>query len=102
MSKKKNKSRIKQANKHAIKRAKERYDLYLSENDLQRISALIRYNCAMLVRNESHTRSHFIVRYKGEYLYAVYGNLIKTIHTFLPSEKIDDNLLAKIDKFPYF
>lgn len=102
MPKKKNKSRIKEANSHAIQRAEERYGLKFSENDLQRISALIRDNCAMFVYNESHSRSHFIVRYKGEYLYTVYGNLIKTVHTFLPSTKITDKLLVKIDKFPHF
>ena len=96
------KKRLKDAREHAKQRAKERYELDLNDNDLQRISALIRDGCAMPVWKESHSRSHFIVRYKGEYLYAVYGNLIKTVHTFLPSNCISDSLLKKIDKFPHW
>lgn len=102
MAKKKNKKRIKDTSQHAINRARERYGLNLSKNDLQRIAALIRDGCALSLGKESNSRSHFVVRYQEQYLYTVYGNLIKTVHTFLPATCIDDSVLKKIDKFPHW
>jgi len=102
MPKKINKARVRDARRHAIRRAKERYGLELGLHDLERISALIRDGCAMLVDSQSHTRKFYVVRHQGEYLPVVYGAKIRTLHTFLPQEVLTDKVLEGIDKFKHW
>lgn len=102
MPNKKNKTRVRDAMRHAIRRAKERYGLELGQHDLERISALIRDGCALLVDDQSHTRKFYVVRHEGEYLPVVYGAKIRTLHTFLPQEVLTDEVFKAIDKFPHW
>ena len=69
---------------HAIKRAKERYGLNLSIEDIKRIELRIRNQseCFFLDR-QSKTRSTWLVRTEGVIAVVIYNNNQKCLSTFL-------------------
>jgi len=70
---------------HAIQRAKERYGIELSINDIERIEVRIRqdYNVFFLEKS-TNTRSIWLTRYDGILMVAVYNTAQKCLSTFLP------------------
>ena len=70
---------------HAITRAKERYDLNLSPDEVERIEFRIRqnYECFFLEKS-SNTRSIWLMRVEGVMCVVVYNNAQKCLSTFLP------------------
>jgi hypothetical protein len=71
--------------KHAIKRARERYDEWFTIKDMERMSLLIRQGKAKHLLNESHSRTHWLI--EDKYI-VVYNKNLSAITTFLPPEKI--------------
>lgn len=70
---------------HARRRAKERYNLFLSEEDIEKMNERIRGGDAKHLMTESLTRAHFLV---DDFLIAVYNSKLKSIATFLPPQCI--------------
>lgn len=71
--------------KHAIKRARERYDEWFTLKDLERMSQAVRQGKAVHLLTESHSRSHWFLDDK---FIVVYNRNLGAITTFLPPEKI--------------
>lgn len=73
---------------HAIKRAKERYDITLDENDIIQIGKI--------VANNKHIREDFVnlsipnrrvqIQYKDQIMWVVYCMQTNCVATFLPKE----------------
>lgn len=71
--------------KHAIKRARERYGLWLTTNELKILSEQVKTNRALHLKTESRTRTHWLV--EDKYI-VVYNKNLQAITTFLPPECI--------------
>lgn len=74
--------------KHAMKRARERYDVWLTDRDYDALVFQIQQSQAVLVFNESVRVGHFIVTHEGVHMLACYDRNRKTIATFLPYEAL--------------
>ena len=70
---------------HAIRRAKDRYDLDLTIDDIERIELRIRqpYEAFFLDR-QSKTRSTWLIRVEGLITVVIYNSKQKCLSTFLP------------------
>lgn len=83
--------------RHAIKRARERYDEWFTFTDLERMSAAIRQGRAVHLMTESHSRSHWLLDDK---FIVVYNRNLKAITTFLPPETVFNYLPLKKQPSP--
>lgn len=81
--------------RHAIRRAIERYDLFLSKKDYNEMVRLIqKSNCETLYRM-SNRRSMKSILWQGQRLYLVYDNDRNTIASFLKEHMVNWNLVEK-------
>lgn len=85
---KKNDDKSKTLIKHTKRRAKERYGLYLKENDIINIVSMIQKGKAKHVLTESLRVTIWHVNYLGKELKVVYDKKRKTLITALP---LDNN-----------
>lgn len=79
---------VKDCHRHALKRAKERYEMWFTEADLDKMARDIRCGnkCgARHLLNESGSRSHWLLY--DQYI-IVYNKNLKCVTTFLPPESI--------------
>lgn len=76
--------------RHAMRRARERYDSWFTFDDLERMGRGIRQGKAKHLLNESHSRSHWLV---DDMYIVVYNNQLRAITTFLPPENIYSYLM---------
>ena len=86
---------------HSIKRARERYGVFLSKEDIYKICKNIRNNNTISVGKDgriTNTRSFHIVEYLGNRYNVVYDRERQTLSTFLPKEV---DTLDKILKYQY-
>jgi len=87
---------------HAFRRAAERYNTWLSREDIASIIDAIRTNQARLVERQSNTRAIYAVEYEGTRYYVAYDKNTREISTFLtPEQGLTHELpsaLAKADK----
>ena len=75
--------------KHAIKRAKERYDLDLEMIDIERIETRVRQGYdSFFLEKSTNTRSVWITRVEGVTACVVYNNAQKCLSTFLPVHSV--------------
>lgn len=70
--------------RHAKKRAKERYDLSLTNEDLNALVKLIQNNKGIFVKRMSLNRTMFLVEYKNQNLKVVYDKARHAVVTLLP------------------
>jgi len=70
---------------HAIHRAKERYDIHLDMEDIDRIENRIRNNGndVFFLEKKTKTRSVWIVRYDGIIFSVIYNNSQSCLSTFM-------------------
>lgn len=81
--------------RHAIKRAKERYELSLSSADIKDISSLIKSDDRDKTKikflcKQSNRISHWKVFYKEQWILVVYDKNRNTVVSFLPKDVPDD------------
>lgn len=79
---------VRDCHRHAIKRARERYDIHINDADLIQMADLIRKGRrgeAKHLLNESVSRTHWLI--KDQYI-VVYNKSLSCITTFLPPESI--------------
>ena len=71
---------------HAIMRAKERYNIDLSLDDIERLELRIRHQSgdAFFLEKTSRKRSVWLSRVEGVMVVVVYNNAQKCLATFLP------------------
>lgn len=81
--------------RHAIRRARERYDEWFTLKDLERMSTAVRQGRAVHLLTESHSRSHWFLEDK---FIVVYNRNLKAITTFLPPETVFNYLPLKRKK----
>jgi hypothetical protein len=74
--------------RHAMKRARERYDVHLNIEHYIELVKQIQSSQAPKVFKESNRLGHFLVKHGGTEMIAVYDNQRKTIVTFLPFEAL--------------
>lgn len=72
--------------KHAKRRFKERFDIYIDESELQRLSKKIEAGEAKLVGKQSERVSIYEVRVNSRMVHVVYDKRRKTIVTALPPD----------------
>lgn len=83
--------------KHALSRARLRYNLELSESDLARIRTLIHQGMSTSVRRYSNTRSVHDVPFRDQIVRVIYSNATHQIITFLLPEDDLDNLESQTE-----
>jgi hypothetical protein len=81
-----NAARRKSLKRHAIRRARERYDVGLEFEDIESLSQIIRLGLCRTIENKSRRRGQkvLIKSLCGTMMAAVYDPKIGTIATFLP------------------
>ena len=101
---KKKKPKIKKGNKkatyqrkHALKRAFERYNAFLSDEEYFEMTKLIQNQKASFVSRQSNRITHWLLNYKNVNFLCVYDNQRKTIATFLPPPE-DEFIQKKINE----
>jgi len=72
---------------HAFRRAAERYNTWLSGEDLIHMATLIANHKARCVERQSGTRGVYAVEYEGTRYYVVYDKTTQQIATFLSPEQ---------------
>ena len=93
--------------KHAIKRAKERYNIYLRYEDIPEIVKLIQSEQSTLILKKSIRVSIHEVIYMNKKFVVVFDSLRENIATFLPlnfKRKLDefnDNFLREMEEKDY-
>lgn len=72
--------------RHAVRRARERYDIWLEIEDIQAMNQIIRSGLCWTIETRSKRRGKkVIIKWlNGAYLAAVYDPKKRTIATFLP------------------
>lgn len=83
--------------KHAKRRAAERYDLEITENDLNRIIKSIQNGEGQLIRRQSHRVSIWSVICQTKECVVVYDKLRKNIASFLPLEAKYIDIYAEVE-----
>ena len=79
--------REKRAGLHTIRRAKQRYKLDLTRNDLARMASLVKRRQGCCIERISLTRSVWLISFKGcEELVVLYDKSRKIIETVLPKD----------------
>jgi hypothetical protein len=81
--------KARQQKKHALRRAAERYDLWLTGEEYDAIIRQIQQGECQLIAKQSLRVSIFRVVYNGQPLKVVYDRQRKTIASFLPIEAWD-------------
>lgn len=82
-------------NRHAKRRALERYGIDLNRHKRQEIINKIHNGIAVLVRKQSHRVSIFSVKFEGQEVIVVYDKQRKTLASFLPLEaKYEDTFMG--------
>jgi len=71
---------------HFKKRVRERYNLELSKNDLEKIISLIKEGNAIFIERISWTRQKYLVEFRGQKLCLVYSSTQENLVTALPFE----------------
>lgn len=74
---------MQECHKHAIQRAKERYNLDLSYTDIYALIKQIQEGSAKYL-GQSYPGSYWLVHFRGKPLKVVYHGIDKRISTFLP------------------
>lgn len=91
--------------KHSKRRAKERYDLWI-DTDVYQITKLIKSEMEVANPNPKHMiilyretkyseKFHLLVNWRNKYFWVVWNNDLKTIQTFLSTER----LIERVSKF---
>jgi len=86
--------------RHSKKRAIERYNLYLTNNEVYEIRDLLVAGKGTYLGTESHSKTHWKLNYKGVELITVYDKNRRMVATFLDlnmannNDYIDKNLLT--------
>lgn len=75
----------KDCHRHAMKRARERYQQFFTLSEMEELSDKVRAGKATHLLTESHSRSHWLI---DDQWIAVYNKKLKAITTFLPPECI--------------
>ena len=78
------KKKVARSREHAIERAKERYNLELSEQQIERIEFRIRQNHECLFLEKNYNRSIWAMRVDEVMVCVVYNPALKCLSTFLP------------------
>jgi len=81
---------------HCITRAKERYNLKLSPEDIGIIISLIQKNKAICLTfnfKKRNRRNIFKLNYNNTIIYPVYNENNQVIHTFLTKQMVDEDSL---------
>jgi len=75
---------------HAKRRAKERYDIDLTTEDLREMSRNIQNNDVETHRGSiTNTRTFHVLNWRGQELPVVYDKIRKVVVTFLPIETLN-------------
>lgn len=72
---------------HAIKRAKERYGLDLTADDLEKIGKMIRARKGRIIEKRSNVASVWEVAYGGQQVRVLYSRTFKIPMTFMEWEE---------------
>jgi hypothetical protein len=75
--------------KHAQRRLRERYDVWIDEKEYEQMILDIQKQKGEFLGYESNSRTHWLI---NGYLIAVYDKTRKSIATFLPPEAINNYL----------
>ena len=75
--------------KHAKRRAWERYEVALTDQDLQKIVKKIQDGDAIFVENKTNTRTVHLVKFDGTEFITLYSRSLKQVVTFFPKEGDD-------------
>ena len=73
-------------NRHAKKRAEQRYNVLLNRQDRRVIATKIRDNNSIFIGRTTNTKSIHLVKYKDEEYIAVYSSSTNCLVTFLPKD----------------
>lgn len=91
------KNKAEAQNRHAKRRAMERYEIDLNRHKRLEIVHMIQTGKAQLVRKQSHRVTIFSLQYEGKEVVVVYDGQRKTLATFLPIEaKFEDTFMGNI------
>ena len=83
---------------HARRRAKERYDIFLSKEEYDELVTLIQDQKAETLYKQSNRISVKKITYKEQTLFVVYDNMRNTIVTFLYEDYIDTQAVKDYKK----
>lgn len=84
--------------KHAKRRAAERYDLELTEQDLHKLIRSIQSGEGQLIRRQSHRVSIWSVICQTKECVVVYDKMRKNIASFLPLEAKYEDIFAEVEE----
>ncbi|OGI17630.1 MAG: hypothetical protein A3J63_02405 [Candidatus Moranbacteria bacterium RIFCSPHIGHO2_02_FULL_40_12b] len=94
MRNRRRKKRLKKLNKvtvkrihHAMRRAKKRYQVQLTDEDIRRIANIIKKNESTFIFREILTKTHHQVEYQGIRFFVVYSSKSRTVLTVLTQEQ---------------
>lgn len=73
-------------NRHAKKRAIQRYGIALNHEDRRIIATKIRNNDSIFINKSTNTNSIHLVKYKNKEYIAVYCSVTNCLVTFLPKD----------------
>ena len=73
-------------NRHAKKRAEQRYNVLLNREDRRIIATKIRDNNSIFIGRTTNTKSIHLVKHKDEEYIAVYSSSTNCLVTFLPKD----------------
>ena len=73
-------------NRHAKKRAEQRYNILLNREDRRNIASKIRDNDSIFIGRTTNTKSIHLVKYKDEEFVALYSSATNCLVTFLPKD----------------
>lgn len=73
-------------NRHAKKRAEQRYNVLLNREDRRIIASKIRDNDSIFIGRTTNTKSIHLVKYKDEEYITVYSSATNCLVTFLPKD----------------
>ena len=88
------KSKKKHYEKHAMRRAFERYDLRLTQEDIQIILRMCRNGEGYKYERQTHDRSRVWLEYKNVKLSVVYARRTKALVSVLPLEDFSGNIIT--------
>lgn len=80
-------SKRKKQRKHAIRRFAERFDLRLTDHDLNIIANKIKNGDSKCVERQSHRVTHHRVEYQDKQFTVVYDKFRQTVVTVLPENE---------------
>lgn len=83
-------SKAKNQQRHAKRRALERYGLEITQEKYDQIVKLVQSGKSKFLFRQSHRVSHFLIEFEGKSMRVVYDKQRKTIVTFLPYSEVED------------